>query len=239
MREFVYGSFQKIAKLCREDPSTVYCDKASSQLWQELKCRARNEAADYVAEHMSSAIFRRNRRSVLHFVLSQRVPGIIAEFGVFTGSSINFIAKHVPADQVVHGFDSFEGLPEKAGNYELWKGYKVGRFGLQGRLPRVQPNVRLHSGWFSDTVPPFFSECTEPVSLLHIDSDVYESARIVLESAAESIQPGSILVFDEFFNYPGYRFHEFKAFHEAAEAHSWSYRFLAFSGYSAAVLIEP
>lgn len=37
--------------------------------------------------------------------------GLIAEFGVATGRTINHIARLRPED-IVHGFDSFEGLPE-------------------------------------------------------------------------------------------------------------------------------
>ena len=50
----------------------------------------------------------------------------------------------------VHGFDSFEGLPE------AWReGRGGGFFDRGGQLPQVAPNVRLHAGWFDATLPAF------------------------------------------------------------------------------------
>lgn len=74
---------------------------------------------------------------------------LILEFGVWVGNSINNIARFYP-DRWIFGFDSFEGLPED------WSGLFVkGSFDLQGRLPKVRPNVFLVKGWFSDSIPQF------------------------------------------------------------------------------------
>jgi hypothetical protein len=37
--------------------------------------------------------------------------------------------------------------------------------------------------------------------VLHVDCDLYESARDVLESAAPALQDGSVLLFDDWFHY--------------------------------------
>lgn len=74
---------------------------------------------------------------------------LILEFGVWMASSINNIALMYP-DRWIFGFDSFEGLPED------WSGLFVkGSFNLDGKLPKVRPNVFLIKGWFSDTIPQF------------------------------------------------------------------------------------
>src|SRR5690348_1698775 len=41
---------------------------------------------------------------------SALIPGFLAEFGVFSGKSINLIAERYP-ERKVYGFDSFEGFP--------------------------------------------------------------------------------------------------------------------------------
>jgi hypothetical protein len=41
----------------------------------------------------------------------QSNEGLILEFGVYKGESINYIARRLPKD-LIYGFDSFEGLPE-------------------------------------------------------------------------------------------------------------------------------
>lgn len=65
----------------------------------------------------------------------------------------------------VHGFDSFERLPES------WQGYHLdaGHFSRDGRMPRVRVNVTLHPGWFKDTLPPFVKSLRQPIALLHVD----------------------------------------------------------------------
>ena len=53
-----------------------------------------------------------------------------------------------------------------------------------------------------------------PVSLLHVDGDLYSSAVTVLEHVGPRLVPGSVVVFDEFFNFPGWEQHEFRAWQE-------------------------
>lgn len=142
--------------------------------------------------------------------LTHDPKGLFLEFGVFKGRTINQIAGLI-ADKgaSVHGFDSFEGLPED------WNATGLkGAFSAKGKLPEVRGNVRLHAGWFDNSLPPFLSAHQGPVSFLHIDSDLYTSARTVLTATRNRLHRGSVILFDEFFNYPGYEAHEFKAFAE-------------------------
>lgn len=137
------------------------------------------------------------------------VPGLIAECGVYFGRSLTLIAER--AGQLVHGFDSFQGLPE------AWKeGEPTGAYSTGGRQPSVPSNVRLHAGWFEDTLPAFFARESGPLRLLHVDCDLYSSTRTVLQASAERLVPGTVLVFDDFIGYPGAEAHEFRAFHEFA-----------------------
>ena len=71
------------------------------------------------------------------------------EFGVFTGGTTRFIAERLDKNNVLHGFDSFEGLPED------WSGYNLSKnaFMLGGKLPRVPSNVILYRGWFDQSIP--------------------------------------------------------------------------------------
>ena len=50
--------------------------------------------------------------------------------------------------------------------------------------------------------------------MIHIDCDLYSSTRTVLTLLRGRMVPGTLLVFDELFNYPGYEQHEIKAFYE-------------------------
>lgn len=136
-----------------------------------------------------------------------RPDGLWLEFGVFEGKTINALAGLT--ERTVHGFDSFEGLPGRWGVH-----FPAGRFRLAGRLPRVPANVRLWPGWFSDTIPSFLRDNEgSTVSLLHVDCDLYTSARDVLHGLHEHIVPGSVVVFDEFITpYPDDESRAFREF---------------------------
>lgn len=159
--------------------------------------------------------------------------GIIAEFGVYKGKSINFFAKKCPNAQV-YGFDSFLGLEED------WSGWilPAGTFSTNGVMPKCESNVKLYKGWFVDTVPIFRTELqSKQISLLHIDSDTYKPARYVLNALVENLKHGSIIVFDEYYGYTGWRLHEFKAFQEFVIDYGVKYRYIAYTDEQVAVEI--
>ena len=133
----------------------------------------------------------------------------------------------------VHGFDSFEGLPED------WSGNKSpkGAFTLKGELPPVPTNVTLHKGWFEDTVPGFLRDHPEAIAFAHIDCDLYSSSKFVLDAIAPRLRAGTVIVFDDYFNYPGWRDHEFKALAELVAATGLEYTYLGYARHQVATLI--
>lgn len=157
---------------------------------------------------------------LLRWAISQATePGLVLEFGVRRGTSITIIAE--AARQEVHGFDSFEGLPEGWGNEQ------AGVLTTGRQLPPVPPNVTLHAGWFDDTLAPFLDAHPGPVRLLNIDSDIYSSARTVLCGLADRMRPGTILVFDEFIGNRTWADDEYRAFHEFIAATGFGFEYLA------------
>ncbi|MBA4148288.1 MAG: class I SAM-dependent methyltransferase [Verrucomicrobia bacterium] len=162
------------------------------------------------------------RNAMLDFALQQcGQPGLYLEFGVHQGGSINHISKQLPEGKIIHGFDSFEGLPDK------WLfGRGAGHFSTGGQLPPVGDNVRLYKGWFSDTLPGFLAENPEPFSFVHIDCDLYVSTKQILDLAGDRLKAGTIIVFDEYFNYPGWEQHEYRAFKEFIAVTNRSYEYI-------------
>jgi hypothetical protein len=176
-------------------------------------------SSQYLHSHMIGAKRFDGPAEVLEFALScATVDGLALEFGVFSGRSINHIAR-IRSDRV-YGFDSFEGLPEG------WReGYDKGAF-ARGDLPQVAPNVELVVGWFDRTLPKFLDVHPGPASFVHIDCDLYSSTQTVLTQLRERIVPGTIVLFDEYFNYPGWEMHEFKAFREFVESTGLQYEYI-------------
>jgi hypothetical protein len=199
---------------------------------REMKRCALQESVQYAQNHMRGAIGMESSREVLAFALQQvSVPGHYLEFGVYQGGTIGFIAKHVGPSQTVHGFDSFRGLQE------AWSGDRS-NFDRRGRLPKVPHNVTLHPGFFADTLPGWLEDNPGLAAFIHIDSDLYESARCVFEHLHKRIVPRTIIVFDEYFNYPNWQAHEFRAFAELVECCQIQYEYLAYARFQVAVKIN-
>jgi hypothetical protein len=200
----------------------------SHDLNLELQAMARREAALYVREHMAAATMYGDRWDLLQAAVAEATPeGLFLECGVEKGASANFIAEKLSgrAGAALHAFDSFEGLPE------AWHGTHEtrGSFGLGGAVPKFMPNVTIHKGWFAETLPEFCQRNQNAgISLLHVDCDLYSSTATVLSHAGALLQPGSIVVFDEYFNYHGWQNHEFKAWQEFAAARQVKYAYRGF-----------
>lgn len=155
------------------------------------------------------------------------------EFGVFSGRTINHIANALP-QHTVYGFDSFEGLPE------TWRSdFTQGTFRVQ-KLPEVLDNVKLIKGWFEHALPAFFNEidCNNSVGFVHIDCDLYSSTMTVLNYLRGRLKNGAVLVFDEFFNYPGWQNHEYRALKEFLDDTGYCIEFLASNPHHQQVAIK-
>jgi O-methyltransferase len=120
------------------------------------------------------------------------------EFGVFKGASIRqWLSLNQHADSRFYGFDSFEGLPER------WEGsFEKGYFSTGGKFPDIEDHrVTFVKGLFQDTLGRFLMDYKPRHRLIvHIDADLYTSTLYVLATLNQIIQPGSIIIFDEFGN---------------------------------------
>ncbi len=191
----------------------------------DLQARAKARSLDYIEAYMPDALMFRDRWELLLFAAREApASGLMLEFGVADGASLRYVAGRVA--RPFHGFDSFEGLPEDwAGTYE-----RKGKFGRGGTLPEVPGNVTLHRGWFTDTLPPFLAaQGDQPVACLHVDCDIYSSTVTVLRQLAPRLRAGTVIVFDEYFNYPNWQRHEWRAFQEFVRDTGTGYAYLGFA----------
>jgi hypothetical protein len=136
----------------------------------------------------------------------QNAKVLYMEFGVWKGESMQYwsrLLKH--KDSVLHGFDSFEGLPEDWNRFAM-----KGCFSVEGEPPAVDDDrVRFFKGWFEDTLPRY-QVPDHDVLFITLDADLYSSTRTVLRALKSHIRKGTFIYFDEFSD----RFHEMKAFDE-------------------------
>ena len=207
-----------------------FADYAELHPAREMKRLALAESVELVRKRMPTAQGVESSREVLSIALSQVMPqGHCLEFGVFKGGTIRFIADRLP-HRTIHGFDSFQGLPSR------WTGDAF-NFDAKGQPSIGRPNVQLHAGWFSDTLPPWLANNSGPAAFIHVDSDLYESAKCVLELLEPRIVPGTVIVFDEYFNYPGWTEGEHRAFIELEERAGLTCEYLAYARFQVAVVV--
>lgn len=151
----------------------------------------------------------KNRRevwdSVAGAVSNQQV--LYLEFGVAGGDSMRYWSKALKhPDSLLHGFDSFEGLPESGGHW------RKGQFSTGGAMPELgDARVTFFKGWF-DQVMPEYSMPRHDLLIVNMDADLYSSTIFVLRSLRPHIQKGTLVYFDDM-NHPD---HEVRALEEFA-----------------------
>ena len=144
-----------------------------------------------------------------------QLPTLYLEFGVAAGDSIRTWSKLLKhPDSCLHGFDSFEGLPE------AWGDCPKGTFSTGGAMPQIDdPRVRFFKGWFEETLPTY-EPPQRDVIVLNLDADLYSSTILVLRQLRALIRAGTYLYFDEFFSLG----HEERAFREFVEESGTKFR---------------
>jgi hypothetical protein len=186
---------------------------------------ASEESARYVLEHMRTVPNFDTDYDLHEWVVKTQLSadlstGMILEFGVATGRTLNQFAHWLP-DRVIHGFDGFEGLPED------WTSRMRKGFFARSNLPRVKANCELHVGWFDQTLPGFAKhQGNRPIQLLHVDCDLYSSTVTILSNLKHNIVPGTVIVFDEYMNYPGWQLDEFRAWQEHCANYKIRYEYI-------------
>jgi len=170
------------------------------------------ETGRWVREHRMEPPHRCKTREQLFDVLGQSIadrPALYLEFGVYRGDSLGYWSRLLrnPSSHL-HGFDSFEGLPE---GFTLL--FPKGHLSTAGQMPQIDDQrVKLFKGWFQDTLPRYVAPPHE-VLVINIDCDLHSSAVYVLNFLAPMMVPGTYLYFDEFADED----HELRAFEEFME----------------------
>ena len=141
------------------------------------------------------------------------------EFGVFQGESMRYWSSHLRNPKAkLHGFDSFEGLPE-TWNLNLKKGH----FSTNGAIPDIRdPRVKFFKGWFNETLATYIPPPHERL-VIDMDADLYSSTIYVLRKLQQIIVPGTYLYFDEFAD----RLNELRAFAEFVDSTGMRFELLA------------
>jgi O-methyltransferase len=142
-------------------------------------------------------------------------PGSFVECGVARGGSLAVMASMAGAEQLVWGFDSFEGLPELTeaddGSGGGWVGFRCagpdGEDAVSATFETLNVpmhNVRVVKGWFEESLPRHADEIG-PIAVLRLDADWYASTRFCLETLYDSVVQGGVVIIDDYFVFTGCR----------------------------------
>jgi hypothetical protein len=102
----------------------------------------------------------------------------------------------------------------------------------------VRKNVEIIPGFFEATLPKFLELHPEPVAFAHVDCDLYSSTLTVLGALKPRLQVGSVLVFDEYYNYAGWSEGEYKAWTEFSGEHRIGFRYLGYIRIGSQVCVQ-
>ena len=144
----------------------------------------------YVGDKLSANYEPSIHKHLIESTKEVSIKGHWCEFGVREGRSLKWLIEKYPS-QVIHAFDSWEGLPEEwdhgAGNVK----------DMSCNPPDVPEHIKLHKGWFKDTVPEWKQNNTGPIAFLHMDADIYSSTKEVLTALNDQIVAGTVITFDD------------------------------------------
>jgi O-methyltransferase len=187
------------------------------------------EISNWVASHCSPcSTVTVEKVERVYDLIAERTGGkqtLYLEFGVWKGYSIRYWSRLLKHPQsILHGFDSFEGLPES------WTAfYREGSFSEAGQIPEISDDrVKFFKGWF-DVILPNYVPPPHDVLVVNIDCNIYPSAKYVLEflRKMELPKPGGWIYLDEF----GSGDHEFRAFREFVDETAMRFELVAQANY--------
>lgn len=145
------------------------------------------------------------------YALLGDTEGAIVECGVGRGRTFlyfTYFAEKSGASRMVWGFDSFEGFPEPTREDTSSRNPKAGEW--SGTSPDdiknilrtagishafLREKVRLVKGFFEQSLGEYDRK---PIALLHVDVDLYQSYKTVLDTLVQYVAPGGLVLFDEY-----------------------------------------
>jgi hypothetical protein len=167
------------------------------------------------------------------------VRGSIVECGTWRGGMIAGIADVLGSGRRYYLFDSFQGLPpakEVDGAAALaWQSNTTSpayydnctasEEEARAAMSRsAAKDYQIIKGWFEDTLPKM--KLQEPIALLRLDADWYESTKCILDNFASCVAPGGMILVDDYYLWEGCT----QAVNEFAALRKWRIRQSRYAG---------
>jgi O-methyltransferase len=130
-------------------------------------------------------------------IKTRKLPGAIAELGVFRGGSAKLIAS-LKGDKPLHLFDTFAGMPNVRSDVDRHEAGDFANTSLEAVRQYLSGfnHIHFYKGLFPDSAKEL---AHQPItfSFVHLDADIYESTRAGLEFFyPRTVKGGMILSHD-------------------------------------------
>ena len=217
--KFIYWAYLIKVKLTHEELKA----KKKNKLKLKLDDQLAEETYKFFKEHFENSVFFNSTTKIREYAIKtavlndKRKECTYLEFGVWKGESSNFFSKYV---NKLYCFDSFEGLSE---DWAGWSGVK-GQFNLGKKIPTLNSNIEVTVGLVDDTLDNFLKKHNPKINFVHMDFDTYTPTKFTLEKIKPYLIKDSIIIFDELYNYLGWKNGEFKALYEVFKEDEFIYK---------------
>lgn len=160
------------------------------------------------------------------------LAGSIVECGTWRGGMIAGIADTLGSSRRYYLCDSFQGLPPAkeidgpaAWSFQANRSSPGYHNNCTASIDEARSTMAMSvakdyvilKGWFEETLPKFPSD---PIALLRMDADWYDSTKCILENLAAQVVSGGLIVIDDYYEYEGCRI----AVNEFAARNKWPIR---------------
>ncbi len=137
---------------------------------------------------------------LIHSILSNRIPGDIAEFGSFKGHSGYLIARVLEAHQdyrPFYMFDTFDHFPDEQNSLDFfWTNTHIVNFEEVKSKLRSFSNVKLVKGDFTKT---FDQTGIHQLALVYVDCDSYRATDYLINRIFDEVlSPGGVMIFEDY-----------------------------------------
>lgn len=159
--------------------------------------------------------------------------GCIVECGTWRGGMIAGIADIFGGSRSYYLFDSYQGLPPA----KEMDGDRAKQWQADTKSPLYYDNCSaseeqartamsmsratkylITKGWFNETLP--HAQFPEPIALLRMDADWYDSTKCILDCLIPAMAPGGLVIVDDYYTWEGCTV----AINEFAAARKWKIR---------------
>jgi len=148
---------------------------------------------------------------LLRNIISYKVPGDLAEVGVYKGHTARLIHHYLP-ERELHLFDTFQGFGERSVSTEQEKsGFAISAShfsdtsleSVKAYVGGVSGRVHYYPGYFPESVPGDLRNKT--FAFVHLDADLYEPISAGLDFFFARMSSGGVLLVHDFNSWPGAR----------------------------------